>query len=107
VPISKAQNPHQSTASLIDQHAVDREATQPQALAEALAQARRGLAASIPEHVDGAFRGKVLPHDLERLIRLEPERGHVEGEDLVEALSAEIGILERYRLEHGPARLDV
>jgi phosphatidylglycerophosphatase C len=49
----------------------------------------------------------VLAYDIQRLLRLEPERRDVEGEDPVEALIAKIRVLERHRLEHGPAGLDV
>ena len=39
--------------------------------------------------------------------RLLPEGSDVEGEDLVEAAIAEVGVLQRDGLEHSPARVDV
>jgi len=47
------------------------------------------------------------PDDPQRLLRLKPEGRDVEGEDLVESLVPEVRLLERGRLQHGPASRDV
>src|SRR5688572_5424629 len=47
------------------------------------------------------------PDDPQRLLRLKPEGRDVEGEDLVESVVPEVRLLERGRLQHGPASRDV
>ena len=63
--------------------------------------------ARIPEEVDGPVGGEVLADGTERLPRLLPEGSDVEGEDLVEAPIAEVGVLQRDGLQRSPARVDV
>src|SRR3954471_11280408 len=63
--------------------------------------------ARVPEEVDGPVPGEVLADGTERRLRLLPEGSDVEGEDLVEAPIAEVGLLQRDGLEHSPARVDV
>src|SRR5689334_18950932 len=67
---------------------------------------RRGVT-RVPEDVDGRVPGEMLADGTGRLLRLLPERSGVEGEDLVEAPIAEVRVLQRDGLEHGPARVDV
>src|SRR5688500_18874688 len=47
------------------------------------------------------------PDDPQRLLWLMPEGRDVEGEDLVESLVPEVRLLERGRLQNGPASRDV
>ena len=63
-------------------------------------------AASVPEDVDGPIPGEVLADCTERRRRLLPEGSDVESEDFVEAPIAEVRVLQRDGLEHGPARVE-
>src|SRR4051812_49473383 len=49
----------------------------------------------------------MLADGTESRLRLLPEGSDVEGEDLVEALIAEVRVLQRDGLEHSPARVDM
>ena len=51
--------------------------------------------ARVPEEVDGPVPGEVLADGTERRLGLLPEGRDVEGEDLVEAPIAEVGVLQR------------
>ena len=67
---------------------------------------RRGVA-RVPEEVETAPSRRGAAYGTECGLRPPPRRSDVEGEDLVEAAIAEVGVLQRDGLEHSPARVDV
>src|SRR5215218_6510725 len=97
-------------AQVLDQYLVYGELGQPDLLAQPVRQvaSSAGLrVASVPEEIDRSIGGEMPPDDPQRLLRLTPEGRDVEGEDLVESLVAEVRLLERDRLQHGPSCGDV
>src|SRR3954463_14657226 len=97
-------------AQVLDEHLVHGELGQPDPLAQPVRQvaSSAGLrVASVPEEIERSIGGEMPPDDPQRLLRLKPEGHDVEGEDLVESLVPEVRLLERDRLQHGPASCDV
>src|SRR5215216_4896569 len=97
-------------AQVLDQYLVYGELGQPDLLAQPVRQvaSSAGLrVASVPEEIDRSIGGEMPPDDPQRVLWLKPEGRDVEGEDLVESLVPEVRVLERGRLQHGPASRDV
>src|ERR687897_2840827 len=97
-------------AEALDQHLAHGELGQPDPLAQPVRQvaSSAGLrVASVPEKIDRSIGGEMPPDDPQRLLWLMPEGRDVEGEDLVESLVPEVRLLERDRLQYGPACGDV
>src|SRR5262249_29832512 len=75
-------------AQILDQHPVDRESTLAEPVGQLVPKGSRSLrreVSCVPEDVDGPILCEVLADCTERCLRLLPEGGDVEGEDLVEA----------------------
>ena len=93
-----------STSTLSTENAPSRSRSASSFPSSRLAPARSGAR---PRRGRRPRPGRVLAYGTECGLRLLPEGSDVEGEDLVEAAIAEVGVLQRDGLEHSPARVDV